>query len=45
MIDSRAFDGLVAFLLIIGAVIGCVLGGIGFWFIPWLCHHLSVHWV
>jgi len=42
--DGRMFDGIIGALLIMGAVIGIVIGGIIFVVIPWLYQHITIGW-
>jgi hypothetical protein len=42
--DGRIFDGLISFVLFLGALIGLVVAALGYgaW---WLFCHISVRWV
>lgn len=41
---NRAFDGVIAFLVGIGLLVGLVIGAIAYLLIPWLWKHLSITW-
>lgn len=44
MMGPGMFDGMITALIVVGAVIGVALCGLGA-LIYWLCTHISISWV